>query len=163
MKDSVQYSEELANEILDTIASAEVGIRKLCAANPHWPTAKTIMAWKRSHSEFGERYARAKQDQIELIIDDVLEISDDRSRDVIIKQDKDGNDYEVCNHEFIQRSRVRIDTRKWLAAKLLPKLYGDKIQIDKNDPSTDEDLIRAKLIASQLQGEDNGRSDEPKS
>ncbi|WP_367379929.1 hypothetical protein [Legionella quinlivanii] len=30
----------------------------------------------------------------------------------------------MCNSEFIARSRLRINTRKWLASKLAPKIYG---------------------------------------
>ena len=33
------------------------------------------------------------------------------------------------NGEHIQRSRVRIDTRKWLLSKMLPKVYGDKAEV----------------------------------
>ena len=51
-------------------------------------------------------------------------IADDSSSDVTT--DKDGK--EIINHENIQRSRVRIDARKWIASKLLPKRYGDKLQ-----------------------------------
>lgn len=155
-KEPVFYSDELAEEILDSISDARVGIRKLCAANPHWPDAKTIMKWKRSYEDFGKRYARAKQDQIELIVDDIIEIADDKSGDVIIKKDRKGDDYEACDSEFVHRSRVRIDTRKWLAAKLLPRLYGDKIQIENLDPASDPAVKEAVAIANKIRGETLG-------
>lgn len=157
MKAYVHYSDDIAQEILETVASAQVGLRQLCVDNPHWPAAKNIMKWKREHPEFGARYARAKQDQIELIIDDVLEIADDKSQDRITKLDAEGNEYTVCNHEFIQRSRVRIDTRKWLAAKLLPKLYGDRLIVEKDTES--ESLIdKARTEVARLKEDDHGRS-----
>lgn len=33
----------------------------------------------------------------------------------------------MVNHEQIARSRLRVDARKWAAAKLAPKKYGDRI------------------------------------
>jgi membrane protein implicated in regulation of membrane protease activity len=44
------------------------------------------------------------------------------------RRNSDGSTYEVVNGEHIQRSRVRIDARKWKASKLAPKKYGEKIQ-----------------------------------
>ncbi len=54
----------------------------------------------------------------------MADIADDGSND--FTKDKDGK--AVVDHEHIQRSRLRIDTRKWIASKLLPKRYGDKLQ-----------------------------------
>lgn len=71
-----------------------------------------------------------------------------------MKQGKKINDegYETFNGEFAARSRIRIDTRKWLACKLLPKQYGDKIQLEQKTEENEklkEELIelRAKLDA----------------
>ena len=55
--------------------------------------------------------------------DETLEIADDSSHDTIT--DDEGN--ERFNSEFAARSRLRVDTRKWLLSKALPKVYGDKI------------------------------------
>ncbi len=39
------------------------------------------------------------------------------------------------NSENIQRSRVRIDTRKWLLSKMLPRIYGDKSEVALTGPN----------------------------
>lgn len=119
------YTEELGIDICNKIASKGAGIRTLCKENPHFPNADTIMLWLRVHPTFSERYHKAKKEQVTALVDEIIEISDDSSQDVIIKQDRDGNDYEVANTEFAARSRLRVDTRKWIAAKLVPRLYGD--------------------------------------
>ena len=75
--------------------------------------------------EFSDLYARAKRLQIEVIIDEILEIADDTSKDNVINEDGKS----TINHEHINRSRLKIDTRKWLAAKLCPRLYGDKEEL----------------------------------
>ena len=59
--------------------------------------------------------------------DEILDICDDGSNDWIERQNKDGSTYETVNSEVINRSRLRVDTRKWLLSKLMPKKYGDKI------------------------------------
>lgn len=58
-----------------------------------------------------KRYARAKSDGLEAIANDTLAIADD--------DDLDPND-----------KRVRIDTRKWLLSKLVPKVYGDRLDVE---------------------------------
>jgi|SRR5579864_9435584 hypothetical protein len=120
------YTKEIGEEICRKIAVSDYGLKRLCAENPHWPCRQTILEWRIKIDEFGVMYAKAKQDQVETLIDDCLDIADDTSRDTIIKTNKDGDEYEVCNTEWINRSRLRIDTRKFLAQKLAPKIYGDK-------------------------------------
>lgn len=72
-----------------------------------------------------ERYARAKDTQLEAIAEEIMEISDDSSSDDSF--DKDGN--RKINNEWVQRSRLRVDSRKWLLAKLKPKKYGDAVAL----------------------------------
>lgn len=123
------YTPALAEEICDAIASDSKGLRRLCKEHGHWPVKANIYKWLKKHPEFRDLYAQAKQHQIEALIDEILEIADDTSNDTIIKVDDDGNEKRVCNNEWINRSRLRIDSRKWLAAKLAPRLYGDNAAV----------------------------------
>ena len=68
-------------------------------------------------------YARAKEQQAHVHAEDALDIADERSGDVL-KVTEDGETR--WDYENINRSKLRVDTRKWFAAKLLPKVYGDK-------------------------------------
>lgn len=131
---------ELIKEICEAIATSSNGLNKLCKENPHWPNKRTIMSWRISSTDFHHQYTRAKIHQIEAIIDDILDIADDTSHDTIIKIDKNGDEYEACNNEWIIRSRLRIDTRKWLASKLVPKVYGDKAVKEDNDNEQESNL-----------------------
>ena len=117
------YTPELVNEICSTIASSSKGISRLCKDNLIWPTKETIFAWLKTYGDFSDQYARAKRLQIEVMVDEIIEIADDSSQDNIIN--KQGQI--ICNNESINRARLRIDTRKWIASKLAPKIYGDKI------------------------------------
>lgn len=117
------YTPELAKEICTAIASSSKGLGRLCKDNPNWPNQDTIFTWLKIHSEFSEQYARAKRLQIEVLVDEIIEIADDSSQDNIINQ----QGQIICNNATINRARLRIDTRKWIASKLAPKIYGDKI------------------------------------
>ncbi len=100
-------------------------MRAICA-DKVIPAISTVMGWlfNGKHEGFSEQYARARQMQADALFDEALEIADDASGDWMV--DKDGK--KTLDHEHVQRSRLRVDTRKWAAGKMAPKRYGDKIQ-----------------------------------
>jgi hypothetical protein len=119
----IDYSPELAEEICYAVSCSNKGIKQLCKIYEHWPSHDTVYSWLASHKKFSDLYARAKRLQIEVIIDEILEIADDTSNDSAINEE---NGKCTINHEHISRSRLKIDTRKWLAAKLCPRIYANK-------------------------------------
>lgn len=70
---------------------------------------------------------RARQIQFHRWADEILTIADDSSQDVVIRQLPDGTTERVVNHEHINRSKLRIDSRKWVLSKLLPSKFGDRV------------------------------------
>ena len=132
------YNEEIAALVCERVATITCGLAKMCDMYDDMPTQSTVNLWRYRHPEFSAQYALAKLKQADLLAEECLDISDDNSRD--IKYDKDGN--ESCNSEFVQRSRLRIDTRKWLASKLLPKAYGDR--------KADDDVSIANTLIEKL-------------
>jgi hypothetical protein len=74
-------------------------------------------------SERSKRYARATEMRAERMADEVLEIADNENNDELIKDD----------NIKVQRDRIRVDSRKWILAKLHPKKYGDKIDMTSGD------------------------------
>ncbi len=135
MKAYVKYSDEIADEICKTISTSHYGLHKLCQLNDHWPRAQNIYEWMFAHPSFRDNYARAKANQVECLIDDALNSASDGSKDTYI--DDRGN--ERCDHEWVQRSRLKVDTIKWLASKLAPKLYGDR-NVDDDSAKKIEEL-----------------------
>ena len=119
-----KYTDKLAAAICTRLAEGE-SLRKICAGDD-MPDKSTVLRWlfDGEHDEFSERYARARQAQAELRADEIIDIADDSSGDTIT--DEKGN--KTVNHEYITRSRLRVDARKWIASKLLPKVYGDKLE-----------------------------------
>ena len=118
------YSDELAATICRRLAEGE-SLRKICGDAP-MPAISTVMGWlfDGEHDEFSEQDAHARKAQAELRIDEIVGIADDSARDVIT--DDEGK--KIVDHDHISRSRLRVDSRKWVASKLLPKVYGDKLQ-----------------------------------
>ncbi len=111
------YAEALAVEICRRLAEGE-SLRAICA-DKAVPAISTVMGWlfDDKHEGFSAQYARAREAQAELRADEIVDIADDDRND--FTADKDGK--LVANSEHIQRSRMRVDARKWIAAKLLPK------------------------------------------
>lgn len=96
-----------------------------------FPAMTTLFRWLREKPEFRQQYAIAREQQAETFADEIQDIADDGANDfmTVTKGDKE---YNVVNHENIQRSRLRVDTRKWIASKLKPKKYGDRTEVDFN-------------------------------
>jgi hypothetical protein len=92
------------------------------------PCVATIFNWLRTQEGFLEQYEKAKEMQADSLAEDILDIADDGSNDWMERHDKEGENIGwQLNGEHVQRSRLRIDSRKWIASKLKAKKYGDKI------------------------------------
>lgn len=117
------YSYEWAEKICEKIATTTKGIKSLCNENPDWPCFNTVFEWLFKHKDFGDLYAIAKKSQVEVFVDELIQIADDSNKDIILNDKGE----EIFNREFAARSRIRIDTRKWIACKL-NKRYADTPQ-----------------------------------
>lgn len=94
------------------------------------PGLSTIFRWlgDEAHEAFREQYAKARESRADALVEDILEIADDSRNDWVEINDPENPGYRV-NGEAIQRSRLRVDTRKWVASKMLPKVYGEKLAV----------------------------------
>jgi hypothetical protein len=114
------YSVEAAAEICAWLASGQ-SLKSFCK-QPDAPGLSTVYQWLAAHKDFADLYTRAREDQADALADEMLDIADDASLD---PNDK----------------RVRIDTRKWIASKLKPRVYGDKVQSEVSGGLTLEQLV----------------------
>lgn len=134
-----EYTPEMGKKICELTATHTMGYRALRKLYPELPDDTTISSWRFRHDDFARQYVKAKQLQAELMAEEIVDIADDSSRD--IRYDKDGNEH--CNTEFVARSRLRVDSRKWIAAKLAPKIYGDRQIIEQT--TTENEQLKAEL------------------
>lgn len=95
-------------------------------------SSKTFYEWLEYEEDKVKQYARACEERAEALLDEMLDIVDDSSKDVIEQDLGDGIINTSVNSEVIQRSRLRYDARKWLVSKLNPKKYGDKVDLTTN-------------------------------
>lgn len=118
------------------------------------PPASTVLGWVEDNrgadpeikgSGFSERYASARTKLLENMADELLEIADDGINDWMEVETKSGRLVKVPDQEHIQRSRLRVETRKWLLSKLRPDKYGDKTDVNLRTPDSITVNVRSVL------------------
>jgi transposase-like protein len=118
------FTQELRTEILSQIAEGK-SIRTICRQEG-MPSMQSIFYWLAENEDFSEQYVRAKKEQAHALSEDILELAEE------VRQGKiDPN-----------AGRVAGDLKKWSASKLLPRIYGDKL-----DLTTDGKEMPAPIIA----------------
>lgn len=125
------YCAETAVTICARLASGE-SLRTICG-DEDMPGLTTVYRWLADNEDFRDQYARAREDQADTLADEILEISDDGRNDWMKRNAEEGAGWAI-NGEHINRSRLRVDARKWIAAKLKPKKYGERITQEHTGP-----------------------------
>lgn len=122
------YTPELAAEILASLTIGE-SLRTACKPD-HLPAISTWYLWMRDQSELSEQYARAKAEAADAMSEDILDIADDATNDWMADNYDEGKTpgYSFMG-EHVQRSKLRIETRRWLMSKLKARKYGDKLDL----------------------------------
>lgn len=137
------FTQELADRICEEI-SMGYSMRTVCKADD-MPAPASVYKWLRENKAFSEQYARACEERSEAMIEDILDIADDGSNDWMEVNAENNQGWRI-NGEALQRSRLRVDTRKWYASKMKPKKYGDKL-----DVTSDGDKLGVTLSAEQAE------------
>lgn len=119
------YSIETTTAICIRLGLGE-SLREICR-DEGMPDKATVMRWLATHQAFRDQYASAREAQADYYAEEIVEISDDATNDWMLRNRGDGETEEVENKEVLARSRLRVDTRKWLMARMAPKKYGDRI------------------------------------
>jgi hypothetical protein len=99
---------EWSGKICERIAEGE-SLVNICR-DPKFPSYTTVLKMLDQHDEFAGMYARARGEQAERFAMEIVEIADS------------------CDDPA--KARLQIDARKWMAGKMLPKRYGDKIDLE---------------------------------
>ena len=130
-----KYTEKLGDLICLLMAEGK-SLNSICKLED-MPHKSTVLLWvvkgergDVDYKDFSDQYRRAREAQTEAVLDDVIEIADDDSLDLAFKKKDDptGESGEAfINHENINRSKLRIETRFRFAAKMHPRKYGEKL------------------------------------
>ena len=118
------YTAALATVICERIANGD-SLRAICR-DPEMPAVSTVHLWVVEDREgFSDQYARARRAQALHWADEILDIADNGTNDWTVN----GRGQEVVDRDVVMRSRLRVDTRKWLLSKVLPKVYGERLAL----------------------------------
>jgi len=101
-----KFTQALADSICERLAAGET-LRAICR-DKDMPAHPTVLDWVNGKKQFSDQYARARETGYAQMADQLTEIADNLTGDPA-------------------RDRLRLDTRKWLLSKALPKVYGDKL------------------------------------
>lgn len=125
------YNEEIGAYICGELVEGR-SLKEICAEEG-MPSRMTVYNWILRNEKFKEAYTLARMDQADTLADEIISIADDKSNDTITNPE---TGEPMQNKEWINRSRLRIDARKWIAAKMKPKKYGDMVyhRGDSNEP-----------------------------
>ena len=129
------YSEAVVEELCARMAGGE-SLPQICR-DAHMPNRWTVYNWAQTKPEFLARFNEARERLCDYWADEILDISDNSTNDFMLREHG-----VVLDAEHIQRSRLRVDSRKWLLSKLAHTKYGDRLltqtqQLDANGNAVD--------------------------
>jgi hypothetical protein len=135
------YSDALATRICAELSDG-ISLRQICSV-PSMPDRGTVIRWLANpdHGYFCIQYACAREAQADRLAEEMLEIADEDCSTVRADKhgsrddDGEGNTEVVFDAVAVARNRLRVDARKWLASKMAPKKYGDKLTQELTGPN----------------------------
>lgn len=142
-----KYSQKLADDICEQLAEGR-SLRSICA-DKKMPNRSTVFRWLAENEKFRDQYARAREEQADVFFEEIIEIADEECTTVRADKhstsddDGEGNTEVVFDTTAVMRNRLRVDARKWAAAKLAPKKYGDRVAVDHGVQDDLADKLRA--------------------
>lgn len=128
------YTEELGDKICELLALGK-SLRSICDID-EMPSQPAVYRWIQKYEDFRKKYAHAREKQAETLFDEMLDIADDGYNDWMTNKHGD----EITNREAIERSKLRIEARKWMLGKLKPKKYGDKVEVEHSGEITNKHI-----------------------
>lgn len=109
------FNNDIAAEICGKLAEGQ-SLNSICKEDG-MPHMSTVFRWLAVHESFRDNYVRAREVQADVFADEMTDIADDAEADPA----------------HVAKAKLRIDTRKWIASKLKPKKYGDKLGLTDGD------------------------------
>ena len=114
-----EYDPEIAAEICTRISCGE-SLRQICMED-RMPVHSTVYLWLLQNKQFSDNYAKAREEQADTLADEIQAIADEPPAEIV-----DDKGISRTDSGWVTWQKNRIDARKWVAAKLKPKKYGDR-------------------------------------
>ena len=135
------YTDELAAEICRRIVEGE-SLTRICK-DDDMPNVSSVYLWIIKNKDFSNMYAHAREDQADTYSDQIVDIGEEVPMMVIT--DEDGKVTKRIDPAGVNRNRLRVDARKWVAAKLKPRKYGDR-QILAGDKDAPIEVVHSTVL-----------------
>lgn len=126
-----KYTPQLASTICERMWNGE-SLRAICR-DDDMPDRVTVLRWCEAHEEFCNQYARAREYLADFYADQCIEIADDGTNDFVEREIRDGKTVIQLDKEAVLRSKLRVETRLDLIAKMAPKRWGAKVELNGPD------------------------------
>lgn len=146
-----KFSMAVAEEICEAIAGG-AALHLLAEVKTNWPHERTIYRWLESNEEFRQMYARARERQADRLAAEILTIADNPQEGEKVEITDKGE--KIIRGDMIEHRRLQVDARKWAAAKLAPKKYGDRVATEltgrDGGPIETQDVSARELVEGRL-------------
>ena len=157
------FDVETGKEICARLAAGET-LTGICL-DEDMPSVRTVSNWMMRHEAFFADVARAREQQVHLEAEQIREIADNAYEDYYIDY-KDGKPFVVVNGDSVKRAALRIEARKWRAAALNRRAYGNstrhEIDVPRHPANGPEQLPPGLAwLAGQLPGGEADARPEP--
>lgn len=150
-RELIPYRQATMDEICRRMSEGEVLSQIL--REEGMPSRTVIVRWLQENPEAERQYLQARERLLDLWADEVIEIAEDGRNDWVERENARGQVAVVLDKEAIARSRLRIESRQWLLAKLRPETYGDSQRIDlRGRIDMSEKEVEAEIVALLLKG-----------
>ena len=135
------YSIEIVEHICERLANGD-NLKKICSS-AGMPQRSTVFRWLATPENqiFRDMYARAREAQADLLADEIVALSDKVRTGRKVTKKGDGTT-EIVSGDMVERSRLQVEARKWVAAKLKPRVYGDRQQVEHSGSIGIADTLR---------------------
>jgi hypothetical protein len=162
MSGRARTRDEIVAEICQQVSDGGVLNDVLGPDRPEgYPSRWGFYQWKAENAEYEKQYEEAVKLRIDRYVEETAAIADDGTNDWVLRNDPTNPGYNL-NGEHVQRSKIRISTRQWLAEKMWPRKYGQKVAVGGSDDmppikssvaiGNPEDVYRALLGGGTLAG-----------
>lgn len=125
------FTKELAHRVLHRISTSTEGLEKLCETHEDLPNKSTVYEWLLNNQEFSDAFKRARVIQTQLCIQELESVTDAE----FYYDEKGVKRYDAA---LVAQRRLKVETRKWLASKIIPSVYGDKMTVETDTKEKEE-------------------------
>lgn len=139
-----EYDPAIAAEICTRISCGE-SLRQICMED-RMPVHSTVYLWLLQNKQFSDNYAKAREEQADTLADEIQAIADEPPAEIV-----DDKGVSRVDGGWVTWQKNRVDARKWVAAKLKPKKYGERQVLAGDADNPLEVNVESKIFDTLLQ------------